>query len=172
MLLVFIVLAVAVVAQAQRRTVTNVDLERYRQERVQAEDALRQEYARNGISYDEVMRRNKESQKDLMELAAKLRAERLERERAEAEREQAMWLAAAARANAQTGELVTTSNYADSGVFPGSYYYGYGYGGRRRVRFGAMSGYTQPGYFAGGQFWSTGPITPPRPAWSVPGRHR
>ena len=151
--LVFIVLA-AVMAAVAQRTVTNSDLERYRQTRVQAEKDLRENYARLGFpSPDAITRRNQESRKELLKLSARLSAERLEQERLDAQVQQAMWLADAARQQYAGGQVA----YYDSGAFFPGYYLG---GGRL---FGSRPRYQQPGYFAGGQFWATGPRTPPRP---------
>jgi hypothetical protein len=154
LLLVLLILAAAIAASAQR-TVTNADLERYRTERVRAEDDLRKEYERKGVSYDEVVHRNKESQKEMIELSAKLRAERLAHERLEAERAAAAWAAEANRAAAAV-------YYQEPDYWNGGWFSTYGFGTRRHGRFGARQ-FQQRGYFAGGQFWPTGPSTPPRP---------
>jgi hypothetical protein len=158
-------LAMLSFSAAAQKTVTNGDLERYRTERVRAEDQLRQEYAKKGISPEDVARRNKESQKEMIALSAKLRAERLEAERLAAERE------AAARAAAAERQSATTVIYQDpywNGGWNGGYVYGYG---GRHLRYGHLP-YQQPGYFAGGQFWPTGPATPPLPPIRIRGRHR
>ena len=167
--LIFMFSAAAVAVTAQR-TVTNADLEHYRDQRVRAEEQLRQDYTRKGTSYDEVMRRNKESQKETIELSAKLRAERLEEEKLDAERTAAE-LNAIANRQAASQQLYYQDPYYGYGYggYGYGYDYGYGYGGR----FGARRGfgrfpYLQQGYYAGGQFWPTSPATPPRPAWNVP----
>src|SRR5437667_6853686 len=101
LLLGFILLAAGINVAAQRKTVTNSDLERYRQQRVQADTDLRENYARLGFAAPEVReRQNAESQKKLLQLSARLRAERLEQERRDAEAQRAMWLAEAARRRA------------------------------------------------------------------------
>src|SRR6267154_1798284 len=77
-------------AQA-RRTVTNSDLERYRQQRVTAERELREDYTRLGFaSPEERARENALSEQQLVELSSQLKQERLERERMELEREMLM----------------------------------------------------------------------------------
>jgi hypothetical protein len=153
--LVFMLLVAAITIAAQRRTVTNSDLERYRQQRIQGETDLRENYARLGFaSPEERERQNAESQKETLELSARLRAERLEEERREAELQQAISMAEAARR-----QVAGEGDYYGGGFFPG-YYFG---GGRRTPRFGARPGYTQPGYFAGGQFWPTGSSTAAHP---------
>lgn len=109
--------ASAAVAQ-QTRTVTNKDLEKFRQTRVAAERDLRENYARLGFpSPEESDRRNAESRRRLSELSRQLEAEQAERENADFLRQQ---YEAAARA----------SSYApypnQSGAFYGSGYYGGG----------------------------------------------
>ena len=168
--LVFLFLAAAAMVSAQK-TLTNADLERYRADRMRAEDQLRQDYARKGITPEEVAQRNKESQKEMIELSAKLRAERLAEERLAAERLAAEQAAAASR-QAAGSQFIYQDPYYWGGY--GSYGYGgYGYGYGYGNRFGARRGfgrfpYLQQGYYAGGQFWPTTPATPPRPALSVP----
>lgn len=145
----------AVIGFAQaRRTVTNSDLERYRQQRVTAERELREEYTRLGFpSPDEILRRDLESQQQLIELSSRLKQERLERERVELERERAMqpmimpFPGAGYGNTLQPGELFWPTVWGTGGR-------GFGHG--RRVQ-------QQQGYFAGGQFWPTGPRTQVRP---------
>ncbi|MBX3266818.1 MAG: hypothetical protein KF831_08950 [Acidobacteria bacterium] len=82
-------------AEAQTRTVTNADLEKFRSERLEAERQYRQNYERLGLpSPEELERRRTESAHERDELSARLRAERIQREqfaamasRAAAERE-------------------------------------------------------------------------------------
>lgn len=147
-----IILLLAGFAAAQSRTVTNADLEKYREARLNNEREYRENYERLGLpSPEEIDRRREQSSRVTQELSSKLRAERLESERIDAQR--------------QTNERLALSSYGfghtrvthESYQLP--YYYSYGIPTRRRSR----SGYTQPGYFAGGQFWPTGPSTKPRP---------
>jgi len=71
--LVFIFVASAMLVSAQRRTVTNADLERYRHDRVQAQADLRENYDRLGFPPpDEIARRNEKSRREMLELSAKL----------------------------------------------------------------------------------------------------
>jgi hypothetical protein len=160
LLLVLIVLAGGSIAFGQK-TVTNADLERYRSERTRAEEQLRQEFARKGTSYEEVMRRNKQSQQEMIELSAKLTAERLEQERVDAEREAAVRVVQAFRG---------TLNAFNEPYGSGGWFSGFRYRGGGRIRYGARPVRPQQGYFAGGQFWPTGPATRPQPLFSV-GRH-
>ena len=163
--LVFMFLAAAIAVSAQKRTVTNADLERYKAERTRGEEALQQEYARKGISPEEVARRNKESQKEMIELSAKLQAQRLEAERLDAQR------LAAEQAAAVNRQSANGQYYYQEPYYWGGTWYGGGFVGGRRGRFGRVP-YQQQGYYAGGQFWPTGHSTPPQPAFNVPGRRR
>ena len=151
-----IILVLAVFAAAQSRTVTNADLEKYREARLNNEREYRENYERLGLpSPEEIDRRRVQSFKETEELSAKLRAERLESERIDAER--------------QTNERLAASAYTydraalEPRYYQPSYFYTYGFPQRRRAR----TGYAQPGYFAGGQFWPTGPTTKPRPMFRV-----
>jgi hypothetical protein len=114
------------------------------------------------------MRHNKESQKEMIELSAKLRADRLEEEKVEAERAAAEQ-AAAANQQAAAPQLLYQDPYYWGGYGGyGGYGYGYGYGNGFRGRRGFRLPYLQQGYYAGGQFWPTSPSTPSRPSFSVP----
>lgn len=150
-------IATAAIGLAQGRTVTNSDLEKYRQDRVKAETDLRENYARLGFpSPEERVRRNAQSAKEAEELSARLQKEELERERLEAERAASENRAAQYyyRAPQQTEIL---PSYYDTGY---TYYWWAG----RRYRVPRLNfPYQQPGYFAGGQFWPTGPSSRPQP---------
>ncbi len=155
--LVFIIITAAGAVFAQSKTVTNDDLSKYKQERVKAEAELRNNYAKLGFpSPEERARREAQSTKDTVELSARLRNERLERERIHAQNAANAQYSAAVRRAIQPQN--TVEYYAPSDF--GGYYYG---GGRARLI--GRVGYQQPGYFAGGQFWPTGPATKPRPIW-------
>jgi hypothetical protein len=145
-------------AQA-RRTITNSDLEAYRQRRVNAERELREEYTRLGFpSPEEMLRRDMDAQQQLLQLSSSLKSERLERERMELEHQRLM----------QAVPVFPPFGY-NSSVQPGELFWPtqWGFGGRG---FGRGRGFQQQGYFAGGQFWPTGPSTPPRPVIAVPPR--
>ena len=74
-------------AMAQTKSVTNADLEKFRQKRIQAEKDYRENYAKMGFpSPEELQRQIEKSRVEREELSARLTAERLQRERAEAER--------------------------------------------------------------------------------------
>lgn len=73
---------------AQKRTVTNEDLEKFRQKRLAAERDLRENYEKLGFpSPEELQRQIKQSQIERENLSARLRAENMERERFELERQ-------------------------------------------------------------------------------------
>lgn len=81
-----ILLCVTAVGTAfgQGRTVTNGDLEKYRQKRLQAEKDYQENYARMGFPSPEELRKQVEKNRVEREaLAARLTAERMEREQAE-----------------------------------------------------------------------------------------
>lgn len=84
-------LSLAVVtASAQTKTVTNTDLEKFRQKRVAAERDLRENYARLGFpSPEELDKQNSESRRRFSELARQLEAEKIEREKNDLLRRQA-----------------------------------------------------------------------------------
>lgn len=156
----------AAICLAQTRTVTNSDLDRYRQDRVRAESDLRVNYARLGFpSPEERARRDAQSAREAEELSARLQKEELTRERLEAERS-----AAESRA-AQFFYRVPQQTQ----VLPQFYETGYTYywwNGRRYRVPRTNFPYQQPGYFAGGQFWPTGPSSPPQPLIRVSRRPR
>jgi len=146
-------------AAGQSRSVTNADLERFRQARLKAEADYRENYAKWGFpSPEELDRRREESRVETEKLAEQLRAERLERERLAMERE--------ANEAAARSLYLNQSNGVDY-PYESPFFFSSGGGGR----FGRRSlRNTQTGYFAGGQFWPT-PIVRniPRPLF-VPAR--
>lgn len=77
-------------AAAQNRTVTNDDLEKYRQKRLAAERDLRENYERLGFpSPAELEKQIEQSRVERSDLAARLRAENIEREQLNLERQRA-----------------------------------------------------------------------------------
>jgi len=79
-----LVFAFSAVAFAQTKTVTNADLDKFKQKRLQAEKELRENYRELGFpSPDELQKQIEESKKELFALSDRLRAERIEREAAE-----------------------------------------------------------------------------------------
>ncbi|MBK9155217.1 MAG: hypothetical protein IPM25_13535 [Chloracidobacterium sp.] len=85
-----VIFVFATVASAQTRTVTNADLEKFRQARLKAEKDLEERYKEMGFPSPEELR--KQAEKDRTEreaLAKRLFEERMQRERQEAAREAA-----------------------------------------------------------------------------------
>lgn len=119
-LLCFSILAV-VPALAQTKSVTNADLEKFRQKRLKAEKDYRENYAKMGFpSPEELDRQIEKSRVEREELAARLTTERLKREQVEAER------AAAARYGEGSyfvQENLTVTNPGYYG-YPNIIYYG------------------------------------------------
>lgn len=108
-------------ASAQNRTVTNADLEKFRQKRVQAEQDYRENYQKLGLpSPEELDRRREQNRKELAALSARLQIENAEREQRQREDEYR---------RAQI--LFLRGNYGQSnqGVYGGNGYYSSGYSG-------------------------------------------
>lgn len=152
---------VSVSAQT-RHTITNLDLEKYKDSRVAAEKQLRENYADLGFRSPEERAKSEEADaKALTELSQKLRAERVGQEQAAAASE--AWAAYyRGRAALQNGSVV----YLPQAT---GLYYGYVYYGNRWHFNNIRRTYQQPGYFAGGNFWATGSATPSRPLFVTPG---
>jgi hypothetical protein len=86
-ILVFLslIFSISAVTFAQTKTVTNTDLETFRQKRLAAEKDYRENYARLGFpSPQELEKQLAEDKLELAELSERLRAQRLERERTNA----------------------------------------------------------------------------------------
>jgi hypothetical protein len=143
LLLILCILTIsAVAAFAQTRTVTNFELEKYRQQRVQAEKDLRENYEKLGFSSpEERAKRDAEQRLASQQLAERLERERIEREEADA---------AAQRDAANPPQQIY---FQSEPVYPG---YGgslfYSSPGRDRFR-GRFQSRVPLGYFAGGAFW-------------------
>ncbi len=76
-----LVFAFSTIAFAQIKSITNADLEKFRQKRLKAEKELRENYREMGFpSPEELARRNEQSRRELSELSQRFREERLERE--------------------------------------------------------------------------------------------
>ncbi|HNQ14520.1 MAG TPA: hypothetical protein PKM58_03090 [Pyrinomonadaceae bacterium] len=72
-----LILAISMSVAAQTKTVTNSDLEKFRQERLKAEKDYRESYAKRGLpSPEEIERINDQKRRELSELASDLRQER------------------------------------------------------------------------------------------------
>lgn len=90
LLVLSLIFSVAGLTLAQTKTVTNADLESFRQKRLEAEKDYRENYAKLGFpSPQELEKQLAEDRRRLEELSTRLRAERLERERNEALKMQA-----------------------------------------------------------------------------------
>lgn len=155
LLFVFCFIAMTAGLAVAQRTVTNADLEGYRQARLKAEREYRENHERLGMpSPEELERRNAESVSRTIEMADRLRQQRLEAERLELERIKAIQIV--------TVPVPEFSNYAGypSGIF---YSTGIGFANRRPHRFRPINRNASRGYFAGGQFWPAGPRTVSRP---------
>lgn len=117
------VLLAVVPAFSQRaaRTITNLDLEKYRQQRLKAERDYADNYQRLGFpSPEELQKQIEKSRVEREALAARLSAERLQREEFEAE------MAEAARYYQQDNVYVVPRSGGGyfawpSGFFPGSF---------------------------------------------------
>lgn len=85
-LLLSFILSFSAFAFAQTKTVTNADLEKFRQKRLQNEKNYRENYERLGFpSPEELERKRIEDEKNLIEFSQQLEAQRLEREAIRAE---------------------------------------------------------------------------------------
>lgn len=103
--------ATVVLAQTSTKTITNADLEKYRQERLQGEKELRENYRELGfLSPEEQAKQDEQDAIERSELAESLRQERLERE------------AITSQAQAKSQYIVETQFY-DKGAFYSPGYY-------------------------------------------------
>ncbi|MEP6946313.1 MAG: hypothetical protein ABJA02_10380 [Acidobacteriota bacterium] len=144
-------------AIAQTRSVTNEDLSKYSREREKADRDYLENYARRGLpSPDEIARRRARSAIEYREYADQIRAHD-----AEVERAAAQWRS---QRRGFVPQVIVVSG--DQGYGEPDYFYS---GGRYFSR-GVRQPYSQPGYYAGGQFWPTGSATPSRPLIARP-RH-
>lgn len=83
-----LLLAFSSIGLAQTKTVTNADLAKFRQKRLQAENDLRENYRALGFpSPEELDRQTEEEKKRLFELSERLRRERMQNANLEIERE-------------------------------------------------------------------------------------
>lgn len=143
----------ATAAFAQTKVVTNADLAKFKTERLNAERELRENYARLGfVSPEEMAKRDAESREHMFDLSAKLRRDRLEREARRAEEQQ--------RAAPLVVAVYQTPQMSETSIVGGYWYPRYNW--RRPF----PRSFQQQGYFAGGQFWPTGPRTPSAPMFA------
>lgn len=141
--ILILVFATAFSAAAQNRTVTNADLEKFRQKRLATERDLRENYERLGFpSPEELERQIEQSRTERSELAARLRAETLEREQLNLERRRAE-----IDAQIRSSQQYQTPNYQSNG---GDYFYNAPSGFYSFPNFNY--GFPNGGYYRGGQF--------------------
>ena len=141
--------AAAAFGQVAKKTVTNADLEKFRQKRLTAEQEYRDTYAAKGLPSPEELRAQSDARvKATLELADKLRAEQLEREK----------LATEAAARLQAAQMIYSSgapvyypfdnSVLSYGVFDSRFGFGRGFN-RRFFPFNTSRGW----YAAGGNVW-------------------
>ncbi len=124
--LLSLILSVAAVALAQTKTVTNADLEKFRQKRLQNERNYRENYARLGFpSPEELERRRVEDEKNLIEFSRQLETQRLERETLQAEAANQALFLQNQYLQSQGYSNYNSGRYFYDGYSP--YYYGSGY---------------------------------------------
>ena len=152
--LMFFVAAMAISSMAQNKTITNADLEKYRQARLTAELDYRENYERLGMpSPAELDRRREQSRIETERLSEKLRSAELERERLDVLR----------GSYAQPSISYSQAPSQNQSYLP-AYYWSYA----NRYRSPRPKHvYQQSGYVGGGTFWPTGNSTPSQPVFVV-----
>lgn len=108
-----VVFGCAGLAAAQGKTVTNADLEKFKQKRLQAEQDLKAYYAKLGLTEEDIAKQEAADAKSREELSARLRATRLEQERIDAEARQYEIEAAGTTVNV----VVPNESYGYPGYF-------------------------------------------------------
>jgi len=109
------ILSCSAFAFAQKKTVTNQDLEKFKQQRLQNEKNYRDNYERLGFPSPEALERKRvEDEKNLIEFSQQLETQRLQRE--------------AIRTETENQSLLLQNQYAPSPDYPnynsGAYIYG------------------------------------------------
>ena len=154
-ILILIVFGTAVLAIAQKKTITNADLEKYRQARLQAEREYHDNYVRLGQpSPEELERRNEKSRAENAAISEKLRVVELQREWLDVARER---YSPAYRS--QPTVVTQYRSYAPAVIWS---YGDYGRGYRNQIWRNTDQ---QQYYVGGGQLWPIRSATPSRPAW-------
>jgi hypothetical protein len=159
--------AAVISVTAQKRTITNADLEKYKQERARAEKEYMDTYQQLGRpSPAELRQQRDESLASTARVAEMLMEQEFERERIELRREQT-----------RRYDDVSGRQYYESytGIAPAYFYGGYGFGGfgaygvgnnpRGRSRFAP---YRQPYEVSGGSIILVGPRTRSAPLMATP----
>lgn len=151
---------------AQTRYITNASLAQYKDARLRADREYLENYERLGLlSPEEADRRIEQRTADMLELAKQLRADDLERDRLAAELVMNARTTAARNQQVVFGGSPFDDGFVYNGGFfdGGGFFYGTPFGGHHHSRFRFRRQFGQTGYVGGGQFWPTGPRTPPRP---------
>ncbi|HEY0429656.1 MAG TPA: hypothetical protein VGC76_17880 [Pyrinomonadaceae bacterium] len=149
-----LVLAVVNFAFGQAKTVTNSDLEKFRQKRLEAERDYRENYAKLGLlSPQELEAKLAADKREMEELSARLEASRLEREKTQLLQSQINLL------NSQNN-LIQSQTRSERGYFYNSQPYIYSpYLYLRIPKY-------RPNYNRRNQYWRNNdlpPIRPPKP---------
>jgi hypothetical protein len=160
---VFLIFATAVSATAQRKTVTNADLEKYRQARLDAERDYRENHVRLGLpSPEELARRNEASRKELSELSARLRSDEIQREQIRFQPK----IDQAPVVNLNFG----TQGRGAVGIAPAVIWDYYRFESDDWRRHGYRKPFVQQYYISGGSIWPIGPRTASQPLIKVKSR--
>ena len=132
-LLLSFILSFSAVAFAQTKTVTNADLEKFRQKRLENEKNYRENYQRLGFpSPEELERKRIEDEKNLIEFSQQLEAQRLEREAIQAEIDNQYLLMQSRYSSSPDYSNYNSGAYIYGGYLPFSYgYNNYGRFNRR-----------------------------------------
>ena len=147
LLLVVFIGSMVAAATAQTKVLTNSDLEKYRLEREKAEREYRENYAKKGFpSPEELDKRRRQNEIENQEYVIRLNEQIRAAENAAAQR--------------RTSYVYYTYAPTEAGEQVVNYPYLWSYG--RGFNTPARTVTTQPGYFAGGQFWPT-PVRTPTP---------
>lgn len=160
-----VMMTLASFAAAQGKMVTNADLDKFKQKRVQAERDLKEYYAKMGLTEADIAKRDAVDAKAREELSARLRASRLEQERLEQEARDREVQAS------QVSVFVPQTEQRYTGYFLyGNRYYGYRRVGNRPYNRGVMWRATPMGivYEPGSlpaSIWSPPVRRRPMPAW-------
>lgn len=160
--ILFLIFGLSCFGFAQTKTVTNADLEKFRQKRLKAEKEYQENYQRLGLpSPEELAERNKQNLKELIQFSEQLRAERLVNERIGVLQSQLDAV------SAQNGYLQSL-NAIQPGV-ERSYYLGYSpfgyYGGYSSYNNGWRNDNRRNNYYNQRSYWGNRmqPIRPPKP---------
>ena len=125
------ILSFSVLAFAQKKTVTNADLEKFRQQRLEAEKNYRENYERLGFPSPEALERKRVTdEQNLIEFSQQLETQRLQREAIQADLEnQSRFL------QNQYQPLPDYTNYNSGAYIYGGGYFPFNYGYNNYGRF-------------------------------------